>query len=493
MRTAAEHGRVRGLNAAGGAMFLAGMAHGQASPDVVQRLERQLRMVDEQYRLTIPQDQPIAERLLLDWGGTARLGFYSIDAAFGDTRILRQYDLRLYLRAELDGAHRFFGRLRFLYDDWNSGDSFSGRGDEWDNPIGERYWYQFDLRGFVQARAGERLPYNVNVRVGKQFVEWGSGLTLSNPLLAAVVDIEAFETGMVLLAGETPAHDTVDFDGSRPGFDTDTRRAFLGIAIEPRRLPSHRPYAYFLYQKDNNDQDFRVFQGPLGPIPTSFSYDSYYVGGGSRGSIGSNLRYRAEAVYEFGKGLSNSFNDSTGLASPQTMEDIQAWAAQGGVTFLVRDGRDSRIDLEVMAGSGDKDRLDAANTFGGNRSGTKDHSYNTLGFVDTGLALAPNLSNLLVTRLSGSSYAFGGSRGGSRLRAGAAGFLFFKLDSEAPLNVVTVDETFVGGEIDVFLDWRITADLSANVRYGLFLPGDAMPPGQDDPRHFFYVGVNYAF
>ena len=29
--------------------------------------------------------------------------------------------------------------------------------------------------------------------------------------------------------------------------------------------------------------------------------------------------------------------------------------------------------------------------------------------------------------------------------------------------------------------------------YGLFLPGDAIPGCQDDPRHFVYAGVTYAF
>jgi hypothetical protein len=472
-------------------MCMAGVVRGQA-PDVVQRLERQLRQVDQEYRLTIPAGQPIAERLLLDYGGTFRFGFYSIDGPTGSSHFLRLYDLRLYMRAELDGAHRFFGRLRFQYEDWNSGDSFDGRGDELANPIGERYWYEFDLRGAVQAARGERLPYNVNLRAGKQFVEWGSGLTFSNALYAGLLDIEAYDFGLIGLAGATPGHDTIDFDGSRPKFDTNTERAYAGAALEYRASATHRPYAFFLVQRDNNSEDFRVFQGPFGPIPTSFNYDSYYVGLGSRGTLASNLRYRAELVYEFGEGLSNSFDTTTGLGIPQTEEDIDAWAGVAGLTWLLRDGGDSRIDLEVMGASGDKDRLDAANTFGGNRTRTDDHSFNTLGYVDTGLALAPNLSNLIVARLGGSTFPFPGRGGLGRLRAGAAGLLFFKIDSDAALNIPSKDDTFLGGEIDVFADWRIASDVSMNVRYGVFLPGEAACC-PDDPRHFFYVGFNYAF
>jgi hypothetical protein len=475
------------------ALFMAASALGQPQPDVVRRLERQLREMDATYRLAIPPDQPIAERLLLDFGGTYRFGFYAIDDPTGETRILRQSDARVYLRAELDGTHRFFGRLRFQYDDWNSGDSFDGRGDELRSPIGERYWYQFDLRGAKQAERGERVPYNLNVKAGRQFVDWGTGLTLSNDLYAGLVDVEYADLGVIGLVGLTPSGDTVDFDGSRPGFDSDTDRAFYGGVLEYRGFSSHRPYAYVLVQRDDNSRDFRTFQGALGPIPTRFDYDSTYVGLGGRGSIGPQLRYRVEVVYELGEGLSNSFDPATTIAIPQTREDIDAWAGVLGLTYLLRDEADTRIDFELIGGSGDDDRLDSANTFGGNRPGTDDNAFNALGYVNTGLALAPEPSNLLSARFGVSTYPFLGTKHLSRARVGVSGLLFAKIDEDAPLNVRTTADTFVGGEIDLYLDWRLASDVNAHVRYGLFLPGDAMPADEDDPRHFVYAGLSYAF
>ena len=477
------------------ALVLWGMApaFGQQDADVVRRLERQLREFDSMYRLAIPSDQPIAERLLLDFGGTYRFGFYAIDAPSGETRILRQSDARLYLRAELDGAHRFFGRLRFLYNDWNGGDSFDGRGDELADPIGERYWYQFDLRGAIRADRGEHVPYNVNIKAGKQFVTWGSGLTLSHALYAGLLNVELADFGLIGLVGLTPSGDTVDFDGSRPGFDTDTDRVFFGGALEYRRSANHRPYVFLLAQRDHNDRDFATFASPFGPIPTRFNYDSTYLGAGSRGSVGANLRYRVEIVHEFGEGLSNSFDTTTGLAVSQTTEDIDAWAGLLGLTYLLRDEADSRIDLEVIGGSGDEDRVDSADTFGGNRSRTDDHAFNSLGYVNTGLALAPEPSNLLALRLGFSTSPLKGVKGFDKVRAGVSGFLFAKIDEDAPLNINTTASTFLGGEIDLFLDWRITSDLNAHVRYGVFLPGNAIPSGEDDPRHFLYAGLGYAF
>ena len=79
------------------------------------------------------------------------------------------------------------------------------------------------------------------------------------------------------------------------------------------------------------------------------------------------------------------------------------------------------------------------------------------------------------------------------MRVGVTGRVFGKIDKDGPLNVRATADTFVGSEIDLFLDWRISSDVNAHLRYGIFLPGDAMPSGQDDPRHFLYVGLGYAF
>ena len=161
--------------------------------------------------------------------------------------------------------------------------------------------------------------------------------------------------------------------------------------LEYRGTNSHRPYVFALVQHDNNERDFATFTGELDAFPTRFQYDSTYLGIGSQGTFGPNLRYRVELVHEFGEGLSNSFDTATGLALAQTQEDINAWAGYFGMTYLLRDEADTRIDFEVIGASGDSDRLDSADTFGGNRTGTDDNAFNSLGYIHTGLALAPAL------------------------------------------------------------------------------------------------------
>lgn len=476
-----------------GVLFgVAAPAAAQTDPERLRLLERRLQHIDASYRLAVPQDQPISERLMFEVGGSYRFGFYAIDNAQSNTRILRQHDGILYALAELDGAHRFFGRLRFRYHDYNSGDSFDGRGDRLITPLGDRYWYQFDLRGLHQARTGETPDYNINFKGGRQFVHWASGIPLSNQLYGGVLDVEIGDWGAVGIAGITPASSTVDFDASRTNFDRDTKRAYFGGMLEYRGFAQHRPYFYALVQRDEND-DERTFITPIGSFPTQFDYDSEYWALGSRGSIGGNLRYRAEVIHQTGKGLSNSFDPMTGAALEQTRENISAWAGILGLTYLFNDPGDTRIDFEFLGGSGDRDRIRASDTFGGNRAGTKDRSFNALGYVNTGLALSPDISNLLSFRLGASTTPFPSPHRRDWLRLGLDGYLFFKADSNAPLTVNTTNDTFVGGELNLNLDWRITSDVNASIRYGVFFPADAIPSGEDSVRHFVYAGVTYAF
>ena len=264
------------------ATMAVGTAWAQDDSDIVKRLERQLREIDSTYRLAVPEDQPISERLLLDYGGSIRFGLLAVDDMFGSTRILRQTDGMLYLRGELDGAHRFYGRIRFLYNDFDDQDSFDGEGDELEEPIGDRYWYQFDYRGARLAETGIAPDYNIMVKAGRQFIHWGSGLALSDDLYAGLLGVEFGDVAVTGLVGLTPSTGTIDFDGSRPGFDNDTDRAFFGAQLEYRGFTHHRPYIYFLAQRDRNDRDYFDFVTPVFTYATRFEYDSEYWAIGSR-------------------------------------------------------------------------------------------------------------------------------------------------------------------------------------------------------------------
>ena len=63
--------------------------------------------------------------------------------------------------------------------------------------------------------------------------------------------------------------------------------------------------------------------------------------------------------------------------------------------------------------------------------------------------------------------------------------------SDAPIDEPTLDDTYLGFEPDLFVNWNALEDVIVTLRYGIFFPGEAIP--DRDPRQFFYAAVTYSF
>jgi hypothetical protein len=453
------------------------------------RFERQLEQIRRDTTLRANPDVPPEQRALLDYGGYFSFGYLSIDDSRNDNHILRQYDLIGYLRANLDGANEVFVRARAGYQDFNDNDSFNGLGDEIIDPDLDRAYYRFDLSRYNAAYKGESAgDFNFVFQGGRDLVYWGNGLTLSVPLDGVITDLTFGNLTLELIAGVTPVR-TVDFDLSRPSFDHNTRRGFYG-ALLTAHLGTHRPYVYALLQRDYNKQDGRIVDGRL----VRFQYDSYYLGAGSTGGITDRLAYGAEVVFEGGSTYSSNFAEDQGavVSAPQGKDNIRAWAADLRLDYLFPGPRRARLSAEGIFASGDPDRLTTSGTVGGNRRATDDHAFNSLGLLNTGLAFAPEVSNLLALRVSASTLVVPDVELFSRLQVGTDLFLFAKMRQGAPINELTDDDDrYLGFEPDLFINWQITNDVSFALRYGVFFPGSAIP--DDNSRQFFYAGITYAF
>ncbi|MEO1128306.1 MAG: alginate export family protein [Planctomycetota bacterium] len=447
-------------------------------------LERTIRTLDETYAAPIDPNLSLTERSFFDVGGYVSLTGIWLNDIDDNTRRLFQPEVTLYGRAIVDGAHTFFGRARFQYRDFSPGDSFDGRGDRWREPFLDRYWYQFDLAAAQVASGGDEPDWNFNVRVGRQFLDWEGGLVLSENLYAVRPTLSFGRFSIEGLAGVTPGDESViDFDASRDGFDEDTERGFFGGTLRYVFGNGNQLYGYGLYMPDyNSDSDPRA---PIG-VPVNFDYEASYLGIGSRGALGGQFTYLGEFVYQFGTSQSDP------LRGPQTEEDISAWAARGQIAWLSRGRERVRVELEGLFASGDDDRLVTTDTVGGNLSGTTDNAFNSLGFVNTGLAFSPSLSNLMLFRLGAIGFPFHDVDGLERLQLGADLIVLSKLDPDGPVEEATSDSRYLGFEADLILNYRITNDLSFIGRYGAFFPGDAIVGGKHT-RHFVYAGVTLAF
>ena len=451
-----------------------------AQEDGLANFERQLELIRRDTRMLIEPDVPVEQRALIDYGGYLSFYFLNLDDQSGEDHTLRQTDLNVYARMNIDDVHHFFLRGRVAYRDFNEGDSFDGDGDDWIGPHLERATYRFDLGRYMEAYEGETTKWDFEANLGRQLVHWANGLVLSQVLDGAWLTAECSGWRIDALAGNT-WEEQPDFDSSRPGFEDEMDRNWWGGMISYAVTPHHRPYLYGLTQNDQNDDP-------------GFHYDSHYIGIGSQGDITDKLLYGVEIVFQGGDSLSEF---DTPPDSSQREEDIRAWAADFRLDYFVNDPNNSRFTGELLLASGDDDRLShTSNTVGGNPSDSDDRAFNAFGLMNTGLAFSPNVSNLIMVRVGASTFPFPTSEHFRRLQIGIDAFVFGKMESDGPVDEDSRDDTYLGFETDVWANWQVTSDVAVAMRYGIFFPGDALGPGDfadDSPRHFFFTGLTLGF
>jgi hypothetical protein len=264
-------------------------------------------------------------------------------------------------------------------------------------------------------------------------------------------------------------------DTSMPTSD-DSRRAFAGLEVEFALDGWHRIYAMGMLEKDLNDEDPEI-------APQDWRYDANYAGLGGRGDVG-RIAYAAEAIYQFGSSVASGSTDS---------EDISAFSFTAALDWRIEGAAEAVVGVEYMFGSGDPDRGSVTEQFGGNEAGTDDEGFLAFGFVQTGFALFPRVSNLHIVRLGGSVRPLAGEDLFRAFEVGAYLYGYRKDEKSAPISDprATEDDADIGLELDLFLRWRIASDVGLSVNFGSFMPGDAYL--DDDTRNFFSAGLTYSF
>ena len=442
------------------------------------------RVLDEPFRLMMDEQVPTEKRALFDWGGWFRSSYWYLDERVrrgpegrDGSRGLRRQQVRLWGDLNIDQAHEFYARGRLDYLDWNQGSSLDHNDSDWEGADLERGWYRFQLSQWLGGRGEEAGDFDFSVKAGRQYVEFGTGLTLSVPL-DAVLASASYQNWQLtgLLARSIPSSKNID--RSVPG-DEEESRNFWGVQLNYRGWVDHTPFVYYYSQDDQDAGMVRDDQ--------VFGYDSRYVGMGSRGKFfHRDLQYSCEMAGEFGK--SYAFSDEP------DRQNIHAWAFDSELRYLVPDRRASQLSLGYLLTSGDSDRdYSPTNTIGGNRAHTVDTSFSGWGFRDTGLVLAPRPSNLGAVRLGASTFPLNEYKALERFQVGSNFYIYHKQQAggAASDTLSTQHDSFLGSEIDLFANWQITADLAWAVHYGVFMPGDAFHSQR--ARQLFFTGLTLSF
>ncbi len=465
---------------------------GRASAQVsTERFDRFLEQFEQTNRLRVDPNVPENQRAYVDFGGFTTFNYFMVQDGVQYTN-LRQYDLNAYGRLNIDGVHDFFVRARTSYRDFDPGDSFDGRGDEWIMPTVDRAFYKFDLGRAMQAYEGKRVDYNVVATAGRQLINWGNGVAFNQEIDGGRFQLTYDKVTLEAMVGMT-RDSTIDIDTSRPGFNSQTNRLFYGGMLTTDVSAFFQPYVYGLVQEDYNRPSTLVATVPgVGPTTTNFQFDSYYIGGGWRSALSDQLVFSSEFVYQGGRNLTNSFTVVPPLAITQSYVDISAFAGDVQLDYMVGDANNSRFSGEVIFATGNEDRLNTTNTFGGTAPGSTDTSFNGFGLLNTGLAFAPNVSNLVVYRGGISTFPFVSTRFLQRLQIGADMLVFTKFDQSAPIDQPSENSYYLGLETDFYINWQITSDLTFGARYGMFAPGQQLN-GNKELRQFLYTGLTLAF
>ena len=472
------------------ALLWAGPAGAQGSRQTFLNRQREIK---RDLEIDMAALVPSEDLFSMDWGGWF-IGSYQLfhdNGIISGTTIVKgvherhlgEYDLRLWGKAQFSDFAEVYARIRLAYIDWETGDSLTSQDHYLDGPNLDRGWVYFDLRNAVKHWQDKSLGWNLDARVGRQYLEWGSGLVLSLPIDAVVLGGEFGDLRLRGLAGQSITFfDNID-RSVEPAGDIAGRlkRDFYGGELEYRGLKRHYPFVYALRAVDRT-------QTPSGAAQR-YSYDSWYFGMGSRGILWTpRWTYSSEFVWQNGEG----YSDVTTGPGGNRLEDIEAFAFDAQINYFLGGDHRPKFSMQYTLGSGDDDRVRPSDTIGGNTKGTTDQSFNAFGYRYTGYSFFPVITNIHVVRFGFAFLPFPKHKGLGQLEVGADVFGYASATSGGMSDPSAgVGSRSLGYEADTHIYWRVASDLSLIVRYGVFFPGEAFLDGTS--RHSLFTGVTMSF
>ena len=377
----------------------------------------------------------------------------------------QRFWMRATLRPSVDGGdgngHSLYLRLKNK-ETWRDPADANGRYD-WSGPHTDYLYLSLDLHPHA-------------LQVGRRYYSVGQGIAYSNVHDGIELFASFSDWSVMGFVSRTLPHDD-NLDQSVPG-GKESGRTFYGIEGKYIGIPNHGLYGYLLSQRDDGEER---------PENTTqdFDYDSEYFALGSEGKLFANLRYAAEAILETGKGFTSVANQK---------EDVRAWATDVSLTYDVQVPTQPTLYAEYAFGSGDSDRTNVTDTVSGNGSDT-DTNFLYFGYLPTGYALSPRLSNLHMMKGGISLKPLEKVSFFKELSISLDLYHYFKDESKGGIFDAQASQANrdIGYEIDLTLSWQMLSDLALAMEYGHFEPGKAYPPATNSNTDYLSLGVTTTF
>lgn len=439
------------------------------------------RRIEEKARLALrPTEQEILEgesRFAFDYGIWMNHLFINFinddnnDAVDDLTSATFAIDTRLWIRATMrpsadSGAtneHSIYLRFKDPLT-WREPSDSNGSFDQ-DGPHVDYAFLTLDFQPLV-------------VQAGRRLFQAGQGLSYSNVGDGVELMLSGSTWSLMGFASRSLPHE-INVDLSVPG-GKHSGRTFLGVEGRYIGFIGKGLYSYAVFQYDDGDEE-------PDDLTREYDYDSQYFGFGSEGTVISNLRYATELILQTGTSFTSGTNER---------RNIEAWAMDMSLVYDMQVPMQPTLYGEYAFGSGDSDRVNVTDSVGGNLAG-RDTNFSYFGFLPTGYALSPRLSNLRMLKVGAALKPFDRvSRFNLKDLTISVDFYRY-LKDEAKGGIfdldATEDDDNVGFEIDLTLSWQILSDLTVDVEYGHFEPGDAYPATGEDDAEYFSVAITTTF
>lgn len=437
--------------------------------------------VEQEKRIELEETMKLQPKtdmgFLYDYGGWAKTSFYFFDDS-SRKRAMRSEDIRLWLNGRIGQNNEFYFRAKSLAVDYSRGDQFGAENNYWITSRLDQGFYKVNLTPYIfDDELNPKAP-KMTLQAGRQYLALGSGLAYNrvDDGVKLSVNCGGFDS-KIILARTIKSSD--DIDRSRPDVDH-SRRLFLGLQVDYKKLGRHQPYLIVLIQQDRNNEN------PDDPLQ-GYNYNSNYYGLGVNGIVIPRLQYTVESIRESGTSYAS--------LSATDKERIKASANLVQLKYLPKMTLDPVITLRYLFGSGDKDRTSTTNTLGGNTAGTKDTNFLYFGYAMAGYVLEPKLSNLQVYNIAASIKPAKDKSMFEDTELGISFYTYQKDKKQGAISDLTATQAKkdIGKEFDLFYNWKVLSDLIISLRSGVFTPGSAYPSAADSKTTFYNLNFTYSF
>ncbi|MBN3037877.1 MAG: alginate export family protein [Candidatus Omnitrophica bacterium] len=313
--------------------------------------------------------------------------------------------------------------------------------------------------------------------LGRRYFSVGRGIAYSNVNDGSAVFLELEDLSIKGFFAHTLPHED-NVDASVPGWDKESDRNFYGLETSYNVTENHDLYGYIVVQRDDSGED------PDEPRH-NYTYNSQYFGLGLEGAITQNTNYWAELIRQTGESYIFDNNQRA---------DVDAWAGDFGMMYNWDVYSRPSLYVEYAFGTGDADRESVTDTQGGNTQGD-DTNFLYFGYLPAGYTLSPRLSNIHFIKAGAILNPLEKFRFFKNFSFGVDCYRYFKYKEGGGIYDVdaTLNDTDIGFEVDLTLNWQVFSDLKCSLQYGTFSPGDAYPDNTDDREEYLYTGFTFTF